>query len=136
METVPREMPVARRSVGSRIRRFLFAIVFLAILIFAAYTWLALSFTYSDGDRAGYVQKFSRKGWICKTWEGELAMANLPGAMPQIFYFTVRDEAVAQKLNASIGERVNIHYRQHRGLPTTCFGDTEYFVDDVKPVAP
>ena len=105
-------------------------------LLFALYIWGALTFTYSSGERAGFVQKFSRKGWICKTWEGELAMVNLPGAMPQIFEFTVRDPKVAEKLNASVGRRVVLHYEQHRGLPTTCFGDTSYFVTTVQDVEP
>ena len=122
-----------RRSFISRVRRFLLLVVIVAAVLGGLYTWAAWSFTYSEGERAGYVQKFSRKGWLCKTWEGELAMANLPGAMPQIFQFTVRDEAVAADLNRSMGQRVVIHYQQHIGLPTTCFGDTEYFVHKVRP---
>ncbi len=102
----------------------------------AAYVWLALSWSFAEGERAGYVQKFSRKGWICKTWEGELAMANLPGAMPEVWHFTVRDTMVAVRINDSIGKRVSLHYEQHRGLPTTCFGDTDYFVVAVKGVEP
>jgi len=117
-------------------RRFFLLLLGGGALLFALYTWAAWSFTYSSGDRAGYVQKFSRKGWVCKTWEGELAMANLPGAMPQIFTFTVRDDAVAEQINRSMGERVTLHYQQHLGLPSTCFGDTSYFVVDVRRVGP
>ena len=95
---------------------------------FALWAWMTLSFTYSSGDRAGYLQKFSRKGWLCKTWEGEIAMANLPGTMPQIFSFTVRDDSIAAILNGMSGQRVAIYYEQHRGVPTSCFGETEYFV--------
>jgi hypothetical protein len=102
----------------------------------ALYVFAALSFSYSSGERAGYVQKFSHKGWVCKTWEGELAMVNLPGTMPEIFRFTVRDDAVAQGLNQSMGRRVALHYEQHRGVPTSCFGETEYFVTAVRPVGP
>ena len=109
-------------------RRALLILVFGGGLAFALYVWAALSFSYSDGERVGYVQKFSRKGWICKTWEGELAMANLPGTVPQIFSFTVRDGAVANQINSDMGKRVVLHYEQHVGLPTSCFGDTEYFV--------
>jgi hypothetical protein len=126
--------PAARRTLGQRLRRLVVLLVVAGVLVFALYTWAAWTFTYSEGERAGYVQKFSRKGWICKTWEGELAMANLPGAMPQIFQFTVRDAAVAAQINASMGERVTLHYRQHIGLPTSCFGDTEYFVHQVRHV--
>ena len=84
----------------------------------------------------GFVQKFSNKGWICKTWEGELAMVNLPGTISQIFTFTVRDPKVAEQINATLGKRVAMHYDQHRGLPTTCFGDTTYFVTSVQSVEP
>jgi len=103
-------------------------------LLIALYTWLALRVSYSTGERAGYVQKFSRKGWICKTWEGELAMVNLPGAMAELFPFTVRDEAVAARINTLIGQRVALSYEQHMGLPTSCFGETSYFVVNVKAV--
>ncbi len=115
---------------------FLVLILIVAVLLFAAYVWTALHYNYSDGERAGYVQKFSRKGWVCKTWEGELAMANLPGTMPQIFAFSVRDPAVADRINKSMGGRVRLHYEQHPGLPTDCFGETEYFVTDIQPVGP
>ena len=104
--------------------------------LFALYVWITLSYDYSEGERAGYVQKFSRKGWICKTWEGELAMVNLPGALPEIFRFSVRDEAVARRLNDSMGQRLTLHYEQHVGVPTTCFGETDYFVTDVRTVKP
>jgi hypothetical protein len=104
-----------------------------AVLAFTAlWTWFTLSYTYSSGDRAGYVQKLSRKGWICKTWEGELAMVNLPGAMPQIFTFTVRDDTVARRIDADMGKRVRLRYEQHVGVPTSCFGDTEFFIVDVQ----
>jgi hypothetical protein len=103
--------------------------------LFALWTWITLSYTYSEGERAGYVQKFSKKGWICKTWEGELAMATMPGAMPEIFNFSVRDDSVAAVLTKTIGQRVSITYSQHKGVPTSCFGETEHYVTAVQPVA-
>lgn len=103
-------------------------------LVFALYTWATLRFVYSAGERAGYVQKLSKKGWLCKTWEGELAMVSLPGAMPEVFRFTVRSDAVAGQINESMGERVSVSYEEHRGLPTTCFGETAYFVTAVRRV--
>lgn len=110
-------------------------VVVVPILVFAIYTWSALTFTYSSGERAGYVQKFSKKGWICKTWEGELAMVSMPGTMSEKFLFTVRDDKVADYINNSLGKRVALSYQQHVGIPTSCFGDTEYFVTAVKVVA-
>jgi len=107
-------------------------IVVLPLLVFGIWTWSALTWAYSEGERAGYVQKFSKRGWLCKTWEGELAMVNVPGAMQEKFQFSVRDDIVAQHLTASMGKRVTISYKQHPGVPTSCFGETEYFVDAVK----
>lgn len=112
------------------------ALLLTALLLLAvAWTWLTLSWSYSNGERAGYVQKLSHRGWLCKTWEGELALVTMPGAIPEKFEFTVRDDAVAQRINALAGQRVVLHYDQHKFIPTSCFGDTEYFVIGVKPVA-
>jgi len=122
------------RTFGQRLRRIVILAALVGVVLFALYTWAAWKFSYSEGDRAGYVQKFSKKGWICKTWEGELAMANLPGAMPQIFSFTVVDGAVAGEINKAMGERVTLHYKEHVGLPSSCFGDTPYFVDNLRRV--
>jgi hypothetical protein len=105
-------------------------------VVFAGYLWLALHWSYSEGERAGFMQKLSKKGWLCKTWEGELSLVALPGAAPEKFLFTVRDDAVADKINRQVGQRVALIYEEHRGLPTTCFGDTAYFVTDVKVVTP
>ena len=109
-------------------------VTLMALLGFGSWTWFTLTYNYSDGERAGYVQKLSRKGWICKTWEGELALVNLPGAMPEIFYFSVRDDAVAKRIQQSVGKRVALSYEQHIGIPTTCFGDTQYFVVNIQLV--
>jgi hypothetical protein len=87
--------------------------------------------SYSEGERAGYVQKLSRRGWICKTWEGELAMVTMPGAIPEKFLFSVRSDAVADRINKNLGKRVTLTYQQHVGVPSSCFGDTQYFVSAV-----
>jgi len=100
----------------------------LPLLIFAAYLAIVLNWSYSDGERAGYLQKFSRKGWVCKTYEGELAMTTVPGVAPVLWNFTVRDAAVAAQLNALLGKRIVLHYEEHRGIPTTCYGETSHFV--------
>lgn len=105
-------------------------------LLFSAYVAIALSWSYSTGERAGYLQKLSSKGWICKTWEGEQSLVSLPGATPEKFLFTVRSPEVVAQLNAAMGKRVTLNYEQHKGLPTSCFGETEYFVTGMKEVAP
>lgn len=104
------------------------------LLVLSIWTAIALAFSYSTGDRVGYVQKFSRKGWLCKTWEGELAMVSMPGTVAQIFPFTVRDDAIAAKVNAAAGKRVALTYEQHLGVPVSCFGETTHFVTDVRPL--
>jgi hypothetical protein len=110
------------------------AVVILPVIVFALYTWSALTWTYSSGERAGYVQKLSKKGWICKTWEGEMALVSIPGTVSEKFYFTVRDDSIAALINQTIGKRVAVMYQQHKGIPTSCFGDTEYFVAGLKVV--
>ncbi|MEQ1622954.1 MAG: hypothetical protein HOP04_09245 [Methylophilaceae bacterium] len=102
------------------------------LLGFSAYLTLVLSWSYSDGERAGYLQKFSRKGWLCKSYEGELAMTTVPGVAPLLWNFTVRDEAVAGQMNALLGKRIALSYEEHRGIPTDCFGETSYFVTQVR----
>lgn len=102
-------------------------------LLFAAYVWVALSWSYSTGDRAGFLQKMSLKGWVCKTWEGELSLVAMPGTTPEKFLFTVRNAAVASAIEKSIGTRVTLVYEQHKGIPTSCFGETEYFIVGIKP---
>lgn len=124
----------AKSSPAKTVTKYAVLLVLTAVLGFAAYTWITLSYSYSDGERAGFMQKLSKKGWICKTWEGELSLVALPGAAPEKFEFSVRDDAVAQRINAAVGQRVALTYEQHKGIPTSCFGETEYFVTDVKVI--
>jgi hypothetical protein len=116
--------------------RLVLLLVVLPALLLAGYTWLTLNYAYSTGQRSGYVQKISKRGWICKTWEGELAMTTVPGTAPQIFDFTVRDDATAQRIEQVAGQRVALDYQQHKGIPTSCFGDTEYFITGVRVISP
>jgi len=114
--------------------KWLIGAALLPLLVLAAYLAFVLNWSYSDGERAGYLQKFSRKGWLCKTWEGELAMTTVPGVAPVLWNFTVRDEAVADRLNALLGRRIVLHYEEHRGIPTTCYGETSHFVTRVQEI--
>lgn len=108
-------------------------ILALAVLLGAVllYFWVAMSWSYSTGERAGWVQKLSNKGWVCKTWEGELALVSLPGSAPEKFAFTILDDEVADQVTKAMGKRVSLHYEQKVGLPGTCFGETRYFVTGV-----
>ncbi len=127
-----------KASAGSRYRKWIVlaiaALVLLPLVGAAAWVGVTLNYAYSSGDRAGYLQKLSRKGWVCKTWEGELAMQNLPGTPPQIFSFSVRDDAIAKRVQDFEGQRVVLTYEQHKGVPSSCFAETEFFVTDVKKV--
>jgi hypothetical protein len=87
---------------------------------------------YSSGERAGYVQKFSLKGYFCKTWEGEIVLVSMPGTQAEKFIFTVKDDVIAKKVNDSLGRRVKLVYEEHKGIPSSCFGETAYFVQDVQ----
>ncbi len=121
-------MPITKGKVFGGI----VGIVLLVIAAVVGYTWFSLTWSYSTGERAGYVQKFSKKGWVFKTWEGELQMLPVPGAIPEKFSFSVRDEAVAQKINSAVGKKVVLLYGQHKWVPLTIFAETEYFVEEVK----
>jgi hypothetical protein len=114
-----------------RFSRWWLALLVIVPLI-ALYIFAAMQWNYSTGERAGWVQKLSRKGWLCKTWEGELALVSLPGASPEKFYFTIRDDQVAEKINAVMGQRVSLHYEEKVGLPTSCFGETRHYVTGVR----
>lgn len=119
-------MPITRR-----VSFVLLGVLVLPLVLFALYTWFTLSWSYSEGERAGYLQKFSKKGWLCKTWEGEILLSSMPGAIPERFAFSVRDDQVAKDLMAATGKRVVVTYAQHKGVPTSCFGETEHFIEKV-----
>jgi hypothetical protein len=118
----------------SRLLLWIVGILLVLAIGFILYIWLALTWSFSKGERAGYIQKLSKSGWICKTWEGEMAMVTMPGAIPDKFLFSIRNEEVAKRINQLAGKRVVIIYEQHKGLPTSCFGDTEYFIVDTRTI--
>ncbi len=134
-----RTAELSARDAGRKKQNWGFRLIMILLLLPAAlitlYTWAALHYVYSSGDRSGYIQKISKKGWICKTWEGELAMTTVPGTAPQIFQFSVRNDATARNIEQVAGQRVALTYEQHKGLPSSCFGETEYFVIGVRPIS-
>ncbi len=121
-------------SVMSRVGRVLLWLVLLLVVLSVLWTMFTLSWSYGDGERAGVLQKFSRKGWICKTYEGELALYVVGGVSPEIWHFSVREESLAASINQTIGQRVRLHYTEHPLVPTTCFAETRYFVDKAEPI--
>ena len=133
----PGERPIALRVKQTR-RKWPYVlfgvVVVLPIALLTAWTEVALHWPYSAGNRAGFIQKFSQKGWVCKTYEGELSMVSVPGAVPEKFVFSVHDDSVAQQITKLMGSRVALAYQEHRGIPNSCFGDTKYFVVGVKPL--
>lgn len=118
-----------------KVLRFVLAPLLILGLVAGGWLWLTLHWSYAEGERTGYVQKLSRKGWLCKTWEGEIVMVTMPGAIPEKFEFTVHDDGVVAEINRQAGRRVVLHYKQHKFIPTSCFGETEYFVDNVRVVS-
>jgi hypothetical protein len=127
-------MNSATPSFLSRTGRVFVWLVFIIVVLGVLWTWFTLSWSYGDGERAGVLQKFSRKGWICKTYEGELALYVVGGVSPEIWYFSVRDESLAPPINQAIGQRVRLHYTEHPLVPTSCFAETRYFVDKAEPI--
>lgn len=115
-----------------RVLKYFIWLLLIPLLMFALYTWAALTWVYSSGERAGYVQKLSQKGWVCKTYEGELVLVSMPGTQAEKFHFTVRDKKVAKRIDETVGKRVRLIYEEHKGIPTDCFGETGYFVQDVQ----
>jgi hypothetical protein len=134
MATIDRKVP----PIGSCSRGGIALVLLLAlgalVLLIALYTLFTLHWSYSAGERAGILQKFSRRGWVFKTYEGELAMSIVPGVTPTIWEFSVRDREVAERLNSALGKRVVLHYTEHRGVPTSWFAETPYFVDSFRPI--
>jgi hypothetical protein len=126
------ELGGSETQAGVGFMKLFIGVLVLAIAVLVGFTFMTLHWSYSDGERAGYVQKLSHKGYVCKTWEGEMAMMTMPGTVAEKFYFTVPSDAVAARINAAAGKRVALHYEQHRWVPSSCFGDTEYFVTDVR----
>ena len=117
-------------KIGKLFKVFIWLLL-IPVLLFALYTWGALKWVYSSGERVGYVQKLSEKGFVCKTFEGELVLVSMPGTQAEKFLFTVKDPEVAKKINESIGKRVSLTYEEHKGIPSNCFGETSYFVQNV-----
>ena len=134
----PHGVPTPRPAGKHSARRWILIGALIVLIVpaglMAAWTAIALNWSYSDGNRAGYIQKFSRKGWVCKTWEGELQTSNIPGSAPEKFLFTVRDDSVATQLTQLMGSRVSLTYKEHRGIPGSCFGDTNYYVTGARVV--
>jgi hypothetical protein len=122
------------KSKKSKILLWIVGIMLVPVIGFILYTWVALTWSFSKGERVGYIQKLSKSGWICKTWEGEMAMVTMPGAIPDKFLFSIRNDEIAKRIEKIAGKRASLTYEQHKGLPTSCFGDTEYFVVDVRVV--
>ena len=133
-DTNRRHNPTQATAAGwvEKMIKTLVAVTVAVVVGLVGFTWFTLHWSYAKGERAGYVQKLSKRGWVCKTWEGEMAMVTMPGTVAEKFYFTVPDDAVASKINASVGARVALHYEQHKWIPSSCFGDTGYFVTDVR----
>ena len=112
--------------------KYLLLLAVIAGALFTLYTWASLNWVYSSGERAGYIQKLSLKGYVCKTWEGEIVLVSMPGTQAEKFVFTVKDKAIVSKVNDSLGKRVKIHYEEHKGIPSSCFGETAYYVKDLQ----
>jgi hypothetical protein len=121
-----------KMSALAKFLKYALWLLIISAILFALYTWASLTWVYSSGERAGYVQKLSQKGYVCKTYEGELILVSMPGTQAEKFYFTVRKAEVAKRINETVGKRVRLIYEEHKGIPNSCFGESSYFVQDVQ----
>jgi flagellar basal body-associated protein FliL len=119
-------------EIKKKVFKIAVVLIVVVVVLCAGYVTIVFNWSYSKGERIGYIQKFSEKGWLCKTWEGELQMLPVPGALPEKFLFSVRDKAVISKINSALGKKISLSYEQHKGIPTSCFGESEYFAVDAK----
>jgi hypothetical protein len=125
-------MPVRAFVRRHWIASVLVLVILVPVVIFTLWVTITLNYSYSKGTRAGILQKFSKRGWLCKTWEGELQMTAIPGAAPEKFTFSARSDSIAAELSKLSGQHVVLTYEQHKGVPGSCFGDTEYFITEVR----
>jgi hypothetical protein len=128
-------MPLPAFVARHKLPTALTLIILLPVIVFTVWLVITLNYTYSKGERAGFLQKISQRGWLCKTWEGEMQLTAIPGAAPEKFLFTVRSDSLANELNKHAGEHVVLNYAQHVGIPGSCFGDTEYFITGIRAVS-
>jgi len=117
-------------------KKYLVWISFIIIVILAAFIYWKFAFTYSDGFRAGLLQKFSRKGTIFKTYEGEMILSSVQSnanvaIASEKFFFSVTDDSIAKKLEQMQGQFIVVHYEQ-KNSSLMWRGDSEYLVDSVR----
>lgn len=132
MEQLPPVTPPRRRGIFMRIGCITTLVLLLGLGVFA---WWRYYYTYSDGNRFGLLQKFSRRGNLFKTYEGEMILSSVKGNQgvtiaSEKFFFSVTNETVAQKMAALQGENITVHYEQ-KNSAAFWRGDSEYIVDSV-----
>ncbi|MBO0937163.1 hypothetical protein J2I47_11450 [Fibrella sp. HMF5335] len=116
-------------------RFFTYLLVFALLVLGVLY--LLTGWSFSDGERAGTVSKFSRRGYLFKTYEGVLNVGGFSGETgsltPQFFDFSVKDESTAQKITEAVrtGQRVTLHYEE-KILRLPWNGDTKYYITNVE----
>jgi hypothetical protein len=132
--SIPAQSPQSPKSAAKPKKRRLWLklgvpLVLVAIAAAGLWVWGTLGFVYSSGERTGYVKGFAQRGWLCKTWEGELTVPRRPALADTTFKFTVRDDSVARALQLAVpGRLVTLSFDEHRGVPSSCFGETENYV--------
>lgn len=124
--------------VKRKVKRFFTWLMTLIIIIVTIFVYWKYFYTFSDGYRAGLLQKFSHKGNVIKTYEGEMILSSVSSNMnvalaSEKFLFSVTDNKLAQKLDTIQGQMVIVHYQQKNGV-LFWHGDSEYLVDSVKRI--
>jgi hypothetical protein len=121
-----------------RTRKFLLQLLVLIVIFTSIFIYWKYYYTYSNGYRAGLLQKFSHKGNLVKTYEGEMILSSVSGNANVViasekFYFSVTSSKLAQRLDTMQGQMVIVHYKQKNGV-LFWHGDSEYLVDSVKRI--
>lgn len=133
--------PTNEKSIGQSVKGFFKKVLLFFIVLFILScigTYFYFNYTYSEGNRAGVLIKFSQKGYIFKTNEGELNLGSInavngSGIVNSAWPFSVTDKNIAKQLSNMEGKMIKVHYKEKiKNLPWQ--GETKYFVDSVTEV--
>jgi hypothetical protein len=130
------QKPGTLEVVKKKAKRIFYYVITLLVIVIGIWIYWAFFFTYSDGYRAGMLQKFSRKGTIFKTYEGEMILSSVQSnknvaLASEKFLFSVSNKAIAGQLEQMQGKTIVVHYTEkNNALPWR--GDSRYVVSSVK----
>ncbi len=125
-----------RTDTQRKIKRILFGVIALVVIFFGLFIYGKYFYTFSDGYRAGLLQKFSHKGNLFKTYEGEMILSSVTANQnvaiaSEKFFFSVTDKSLTSQFDTLQGQMVIVHYEQKHGA-LFWHGESQYIVDSIK----